>query len=204
MSTATFAPERSPFLWLVEREILRFLNIWKYAVLGPVLSAVLFVIVFDSALGRHVDPIDGVGYGQFIVGGLLAQAILSVGFFNGTTSLYEARHDRYINDVFASPLRWWEINAALVVGGMVRGIVVGAGFMAIAVPLARVGGVARPFVFGFGTLGVLVVAAQIGVIAASPNPLTRCTRWSRSSCCRSVCSAASSTRSSSCRRRGAW
>ena len=96
--------------------------------LGPVLSAVLFVVVFGSALGRHVDPIAGVTYGQFIVGGLLAQAILSVGFFNGTTSLYEARHDKYIHDVFASPLRWWEINAALVTGGMVRGIIVGAGF----------------------------------------------------------------------------
>jgi ABC-2 type transport system permease protein len=162
-----FAPERAPFLWLVEREILRFLNIWKYAVLGPVLSAVLFVIVFGSALGRHVDAIEGVSYGQFIVGGLLAQAMLSVGFFNGTTSLYEARHDKYIHDVFASPLRWWEINVALVTGGMVRGLIVGAGFMAIAVPLTHLGGVARPLVFGFGTLGVLVVAAQIGVIAGS-------------------------------------
>ena len=163
-----FEPERSPFLWLAEREILRFLNIWRYAVLGPVLSAVLFLIVFGAALGRHVDAIDGVGYGQFIVGGLPAQAILSVGFFNGTTSLYEARHDKYIHDVFASPLRWWEINAALVTGGMARGIIVGAGFMAIAVPLAHIEGVDRPFVFGFGTLGVLVVAAQIGVIAGNP------------------------------------
>jgi ABC-2 type transport system permease protein len=162
-----FAPERSPFLWLVEREILRFLNIWHYAVLGPVLSAVLFVVVFGSALGRHVDAIDGIGYGKFIIGGLLAQAILSVGFFNGTTSLYEARHDKYIHDVFASPLRWWEINAALVTGGMARGVIVGAGFMAIAVPLAHIGAAVRPLVFGFGTLGVLIVAAQIGVIAGS-------------------------------------
>src|SRR6185369_7884183 len=97
----------------------------------------------------------------------LAQAILSVGFFNGTTSLYEARRDKYIHDVFASPLRWWEINAALVVGGMVRGVIVGAGFMAIAVPMTHVTEVARPFVFAVGTLGVLVVAAQIGVIAGS-------------------------------------
>jgi ABC-2 type transport system permease protein len=69
--------------------------------------------------------------------------------------------------VFASPLRWWEINAALVVGGVVRGVIVGAGFLAIALPLTHIGGIARPVVFVLGTLGVLVVAAQVGVIAGS-------------------------------------
>ncbi len=103
-----FHPERSPFLWLLEREVLRFLTIWRYSVVGPVLSTVLFVVVFGSALGRHVDTIDGVSYGRFIVPGLFAQAIVNVGFVNGTTSLFEARRDRYIHDVFASPLRWWE------------------------------------------------------------------------------------------------
>lgn len=102
-----FEAERSPFLWLVEREVLRFLNIWQYAIAGPVLSTLLFVIVFGAALGQHIAPINGIAYGQFIVPGLFAQAILTVGFVNGTTSLFEARRDKYVNDVFASPLRWW-------------------------------------------------------------------------------------------------
>jgi ABC-2 type transport system permease protein len=151
-----FRAERAPFLWLAEREVLRFLNIWQYSIVGPVLSTILFVIVFGSVLGRHVDTTDG----------LFAQAIVNVGFFNGTTSLFEARRDKYINDVFASPLRSWEINAALVTGGIARGVIVGAGVLAIGVPLTH-GGVARPFVFVLGTLGVLVVAAQTGVIAGS-------------------------------------
>ena len=162
-SIEPFTAERAPFLWLVEREVLRFLNIWLYAIAGPVLSTILFVIVFGSALGRHVAPIDGVAYGQFIVPGLFAQAILTVGFMNGTTSLFEARRDKYINDVFASPLRWWEINAALVTGGVVRGIIVGAGVLAIALPLTHIAGLARPFVFVLGTAAVLLVAGQIGV-----------------------------------------
>ncbi|WP_371667075.1 ABC transporter permease [Streptomyces sp. NBC_00289] len=154
-----FTPERSPFLWLFERECLRFLTIWRYSVVGPVLSTVLFVVVFGSALGQHVDTVDGVSYGRFIVPGLFAQAIVNVGFFNGTTSLFEARRDRYIHDVFASPLRWWEINAALVSGGVVRGAVVGTGVLAVALPLTGGGSVARPLVLLFGTLGVLLVAA---------------------------------------------
>jgi ABC-2 type transport system permease protein len=161
-----FRSQRPAFLWLLEREVLRFANIWRYSVVGPVLSTVLFVIVFGTALGRHVDRIDGVSYGRFIVPGLLAQAILNVGFFNGTTSLFEARRDRYIHDVFASPLRWWEINAALVGGGIARGAVVGAGVLAVVVPLTG-SAVADPLVFVLGTLGVLVVAAQVGVIGGS-------------------------------------
>lgn len=162
-----FQAERSPFLWLAEREVRRFLNIWQYTIFAPILAAVLFVVVFGSALGHHVAAVDGVPYGQFIVGGLLAQAIINVGYFNGTTSLFEARNDHYIHDVFASPLRWWEINAALVVGGVIRGIIVGAGVLAIALPLTHIGGIARPGVFAFGTLGVLLVAGQVGVIAGS-------------------------------------
>jgi ABC-2 type transport system permease protein len=159
-----FEVERPAFLWLLEREVLRFANIWRYSVVGPVLSTVLFVIVFGTALGRHVDPIDGVSYERFIVPGLFAQAIVNVGFFNGTTSLFEARRDRYIHDVFASPLRWWEINAALVGGGIARGIVVGGGVLAVVLPLTG-SGIANAAVFAFGTLGVLLVAAQVGVIA---------------------------------------
>ncbi|MDT7758644.1 MAG: type transport system permease protein [Mycobacterium sp.] len=162
-----FDAERAPFLWLVEREVLRFLNIWLYAIAGPVLSTILFVVVFGSASGQRVAPIDGVAYGQFIVPGLFAQAVLTVGFVNGTTSLFESRRDRYINDVFASPLRWWELNAALVTGGVVRGTIVGAGVLAVALPLTHTAGVARPFVFVFGTVAVLLVAGQVGVIAGS-------------------------------------
>jgi ABC-2 type transport system permease protein len=101
------------------------------------------------------------------VPGLFAQAVLTVGFVNGTTSLFEARRDRYVNDVFASPLRWWEINAALVTGGVVRGTIVGAGVLAIALPLTHTTGFARPIVFVFGTLALLLIAGQVGVIAGS-------------------------------------
>lgn len=166
-AAAAFRPDRSPLLWLAEREVLRFINIWQYTLVGPILAAVLFIVVFGTVLDRHVDTIGGVSYGQFIVPGLVTQAIVTVGFINGTTSLFEARRDRYINDVFASPLRWWEINAALVIGGTVRGIIVGGGVLAVGLLLTGIGGVARPAVFVFGTIGVLLVSAQIGVIAGS-------------------------------------
>lgn len=162
-----FQPERAPFLWLTERELLRFLRIWPLTVVGPVLSSVLFVVVFGLALSRHVDAVGGISYATFIVPGLFAQTVVTVGFMNGTGSLFEARKDKYIHDVFASPLRWWEINAALVIGGIARGAIVGAGVLVTALPLVHLTTVARPGVLALGTLGLLLAASQIGVIAGS-------------------------------------
>jgi len=162
----TYRPDRAPFRWLLEREVLRYLRIWRYSMLGPVLSTVLFVVVFGSVLARHVDGLTGVDYGRFIVPGLVVQAVVNVGYFNGTTSLYEARRDRYLHCVLASPLRWWEILGSLVLASVIRGVLVSAAVLAVAVPLTGVG-VARPLYLLAAATAVLVVAAQVGVIAGA-------------------------------------
>jgi ABC-2 type transport system permease protein len=161
-----FVAQRSPFLWLVEREVLRYLRIWRYAVVGPILSTLLFVLVFGSVLSRHVDAPGHVPYGQFIVPGLVAQAVLDVSYYNGTTSLFEARRDRYIHDVFSSPLRWWEINAALVSAAVIRAVVTVAVVLAFAVPLTGIG-VQRPGYLVLATAGAMVAAAQFGVLCGA-------------------------------------
>lgn len=164
---APFAPARSPLLWFLEREVRRFTNVWIYTLFGPVVSSLLFVVVFGSALGHRVDAIDGVPYGRFIVPGLLTQAIVNVGFFNGSTSLFEARQEAYIHDVYASPLRWWEINFAYLGAAVLRGLIVGAGVLATAIPLTGGTSVKNPAVLIAGTIGVLVVAAQTGILAGA-------------------------------------
>lgn len=161
-----YVAQRAPFRWLLEREVLRYLRIWRYSLVGPVLSTVLFVVVFGTVLARHVDGLGAVEYGQFIVPGLVVQAVVNVGYFNGTTSLYEARRDRYLHCVLASPLRWWEIEAALVLAAMLRGVLVAAAVLSVAVPLTGVG-VARPAYLLAAAVGILAVAAQIGIVAGA-------------------------------------
>jgi ABC-2 type transport system permease protein len=157
---------RPAFLWLLEREIVRFLKIWRFSILGQILAALLFVLVFGVALKGRVEAIHGIPYDRFILPGLLVQAMLTVGFINGTTSLFEARNDRYIHRVLASPLRWWEINLGLVVGAIVREVLVGLGVILVAGPLVGIG-VARPFVVSAATVALLVSAAQLGVLAGT-------------------------------------
>lgn len=162
----SFSPRRSPFSWLLEREVVRYLKIWPFAIAGHIMSALLFVLVFGLALAHHIEGVSRVPYDRFIVPGLIGQAVLNVGYINGTTSLFEARRDRYLNDVLASPLRWWEINLALVLGSVIRGVLIGAGILAIAIPLTGET-VHRPLVLALGALGTLTVAGQIGVLAGA-------------------------------------
>jgi len=166
MTSASFRAERSPFTWLLEREVVRYLKIWHFTIAGHVVSALLFVLVFGLALGTRIASVEGVPYDRFIVAGLVGQAVLLVGYINGTTSLFEARRDRYLHDVLASPLRWWEVNLALVLGGVIRGVITGVGILAIAIPLTGET-VQRPFVLALGAAGALLMAGQVGVLAGA-------------------------------------
>ena len=162
----TYRAERPAFVWLTEREVLRFLKIWYFTIAGHIVSALLFVVVFGFALDGRVSGVPGIPYAQFILPGLAAQAMLNVGYINGTTSLFEARHYRYVNDVLASPLRWWEVNAALVTGGIVREALTGAGVLAVGVPLTGVG-LRRPAILLAAAVAVLIIGAQLGVLVGS-------------------------------------
>jgi len=165
-SGGPYRAERPAFIWLVEREVLRFLKIWHFTIAGHVISALLFIVVFGFALDGRISGLQGIPYAQFILPGLTAQAILNVGYINGTTSLFEARHYRYLNDVLASPLQWWEVNAALVAGGIVRETLTGGALLAVGMPLTGIGA-RRPAVLLVAAVTVLVIGSQLGVLAGS-------------------------------------
>jgi ABC-2 type transport system permease protein len=159
-----FRPTRSPFSWLLEREVVRYLRIWPYSVLGQMITPLMMLLVFGFALRGHVSAAGGVGYNRFILPGLIGQVLLVVGYINGSTSLFDARRDRYFNDVLASPLRWWEINLACVLAAVIRGILT-AGMVALVGGLIVQASVARPLVLIAGVAATLLVSAQLGVIA---------------------------------------
>ncbi len=158
-----FRSERSPFSWLLEREIVRYLKIWYYSVLGPLVASLLFLLVFGLALAHRVVGPGHVPFTRFIMAGLLGQAVLTTAYFNGSTTLFEARRDGYMNDVLASPLRWWEIDAAVVIAGMSRGLITAAGVAAVAMPATGATVHNAPVLIS-GLIATLIVSAQFGVI----------------------------------------
>ena len=151
-------------LWLSARECLRVSKLWTQTVLASVISSALFILVFGLSLGGRIKQVEGFPYDEFIVPGLIAMAMAQAAYSNNSSSIFQARSDRYINDVLAAPLRPWQANLGLTVGGIFRALLIGIALTAIALPLTGAP-VAEPFalipavlllVALFGALGIVV------------------------------------------------
>ena len=132
--------------------------------MASVISSALFILVFGLSLGSRIHEIDGFRYQEFIVPGLIAMAMAQAAYSNNSSSIFQARSDRYINDVLAAPMRPWQMNLGLSVGGVFRALLIGAALMGIAIPLTGAP-VRNPFallgailllVALFGALGIIV------------------------------------------------
>src|SRR4051794_7833141 len=123
---------------LCRREVARVLKLWTQTVVAPILSSALFILVFGLSLGGRIRFVEGIPYREFIVPGLIAMSMAQAAYANNSASVFQARFDRYLNDVLAAPMRGWEVNLALNVGGAVPPGLVGLRPPAVAPPASRV------------------------------------------------------------------
>ena len=117
------------FAALTEREILRVLKLWTQTIGAPVVSSFLFILVFGLSLGGRISGVDGFPYDVYIVPGLITMAMVQAAYANNSSSVFQAKFDRYLNDILAAPMRPWEINLALSLGGVVRALLIGAALL---------------------------------------------------------------------------
>ncbi|MEA2308203.1 MAG: type transport system permease protein [Thermoleophilaceae bacterium] len=122
-------------VWLVKRETLRVSKLWTQTVLAPIVASGLFIVVFGFSLSGRIKHIEGFPYREFIVPGLITMAMVQAAYSNNSSSVFQARSDRYINDVLSAPMRAWQVNLGYNVGGVVRALAIGLGLAAIAVPV---------------------------------------------------------------------
>jgi len=148
---------------LAGREILRVTKLWTQTIAAPVLSSALFILVFGLSIGERIREIDGFEYKVFIVPGLIAMAMAQAAYANNSATVFQARFDRYINDVLAAPMRPWEVNLGLNLGGAVRALLIGAGLLAVSLPLTGVP-VRHPFVLALAIALMLVLFCTLGVV----------------------------------------
>jgi ABC-2 type transport system permease protein len=164
VATAARALERHRGLVaLTGREVERVLKLWTQTVAAPVVSSFLFILVFGLSLGGRIRQVGGVPYDQFIVPGLLAMAMAQAAYSNNSSSVFQARFDRYLHDILAAPMRAWEVNLGLTLGGVVRALAIGGALLALAVPVTGVP-VREPLVLGAAVGVLLVLFGSLGVV----------------------------------------
>ena len=151
------------FAALTGREVARVLKLWTQTVVAPVVSAFLFILVFGLSLGDRIKAIDGVPYQEFIVPGLITMAMVQAAYANNSATVFQARFDRYLNDVLAAPMRSWQINVALNLGGVVRALLIGAALLALALPITGVP-VREPLVLILALVLALTLFSSLGVV----------------------------------------
>jgi len=161
---ATVPARRRGLVALATRETARVLKLWTQTVAAPILSSFLFIVVFGLSLGTRIDAIDGIAYDAYIVPGLITMAMVQAAYSNNASSIFQARFERYINDVLSAPMRPWEVNLGITLGGVLRSLLVGAGLFVLSLlvtavpvrePLVLLAAVAL-LVGLFGSLGIVV------------------------------------------------
>ena len=131
--------------------------------LAPIVSSGLFIVVFGFSLGGRIKEIEGFPYKQFIVPGLIVMAMVQAAYSNNSSSVFQARSDRYINDVLSAPMHSWQMNLGFNVGGVLRALAIGLGLALVAIPLTGVP-VREPLVLLPALFFGLVLFAALGTI----------------------------------------
>jgi ABC-2 type transport system permease protein len=150
-------------IWLCRRETLRVSKLWTQTVLAPVISSILFIVVFGLSLGGRIRQVSDVEYEVFIVPGLIAMGMVQAAYANNASSIFQARFDRYINDVLSAPMRPWQVTLGYTVGGIFRALAIGASLLVLALILVEVP-VERPFAL-LAAVGLgLVLFSALGVV----------------------------------------
>jgi ABC-2 type transport system permease protein len=115
------------FKTIVIREYGRIIRIWGQTIVPSAVTATLYFVIFGSLIGRRGGPMGGFDYMQYIAPGLIMQAVITNSYANVVSSFFGAKFGKHLEELLVSPLPSWLIVSGYVTGGVVRGLLVGAG-----------------------------------------------------------------------------
>ena len=127
-----------PFRTLLSREILRFARVWMQTVIPTLLTSLLYLVVFGLALGSRIKEVNGVPYLEYILPGIAFMNLVTGSHMNSSWSVFDAKRERYIDEVLISPMSNVQIALAYSLGGTLRGLIIGAGVFLVGAPFIGV------------------------------------------------------------------
>ena len=121
------------------KEVRRFWKVGAQTVAAPVVTTLLYMMIFVVAVGASNQPVEGVPFAQFVAPGLIMMAILNNAFANASSSLIQAKIMGTSPDFLTPPLSPFELTVGFALGAATRGLVVGLVTAVAVVPFARYG-----------------------------------------------------------------
>ena len=149
---------------LLYKEVLRFWKVGFQTVAAPVLTAMLYLVIFGHVLEDHVKVYDTVRYTAFLVPGLVMMSVLQNAFANSSSSLIQSKIMGNLVFLLLTPLSHWSWFVAYVGSSIIRGLVVGAGVLLAGVCFTTLSFAAPLWIVVFAVLGAALMGA-LGLVA---------------------------------------
>lgn len=151
---------------LFYKELLRFWKVVVQTVVAPVVTALLYLLIFSHVLEAHVEVYPGVSYTSFLVPGLVMMSMLQNAFSNSSSSLIQSKMQGNIVFVLLPPLSYLQFFLAYLGAAILRGLIVGAGVWVVTLwfapsPLPHFGWVLAYAFLACATLGAVGIIAGI-------------------------------------------
>jgi ABC-2 type transport system permease protein len=152
------------FRTLLYKELLRFWKVATQTLTAPIVTAMLYLLIFGHVLEAHVQVFPGVSYTAFLAPGLVMMSVLQNAFANSSSSLIQSKITGNLVFILLTPLSHWEMFGAYVLASMIRGFMVGLGVMLITLWFADLSFVAPLWIIVFALLGAAILGTM-GLIA---------------------------------------
>lgn len=110
---------------LTYKEVARFFRVWKQTLLPPIITSVLYLLIFWKFIGDKISIVEWVNYIDFIFPGLLMMSVIMASYQNTSSSFFTSKFLHSIEEIFVSPMPYWKILVGFCFGAILRGIIVG-------------------------------------------------------------------------------
>jgi ABC-2 type transport system permease protein len=107
-------------------------------IIPPLLTSLLYVVVFGVALGARIREVDGIPYLEYILPGVALMSLITGSQMNSSWSVFDAKRERYIDEVLISPMSDLQIALAYTLGGTLRGLAMGIGVFVVGAPFVGI------------------------------------------------------------------
>ena len=114
------------FSTIVRKEIRRFMRIWVQTLIPPAITIALYFVIFGELIGRRIGQIGEYSYMEYIVPGLIMMSVITNSYSNVVSSFFSTKFQRSIEEMLVSPMPNYVVIGGFVLGGVARGIAVGA------------------------------------------------------------------------------